>query len=127
MTRLRWMLAAFVTCAAWPALAADHLVAPLEADLRLEAAARTRATDRASLDRFLGSPAAQQGVRTLGQDPAALAQALDVLSDTELRDLAARAEALDLDPVAGLSADVNQLLIIFLIVAIVILVLQAVD
>jgi hypothetical protein len=52
---------------------------------------------------------------------------LAALSDTELRDLAARAQALEQDPVAGLSSDVNQLLIIFLIVAIVILVLQAVD
>jgi hypothetical protein len=56
-----------------------------------------------------------------------VSRALATLSDAELRDLAVRARALEQDPAAGLSSDVNQLLIIFLIVAIVILVLQAVD
>jgi hypothetical protein len=38
-----------------------------------------------------------------------------------------RAQALNADPVAGLDQDIRTLLVIFLIVAIVILVLQAVD
>jgi hypothetical protein len=56
-----------------------------------------------------------------------LQSGLAALSSTELRQLAERAAALRGDPAAGLSSDVNTLLIIFLVVAIVILVLQAVD
>lgn len=128
MTKLRRMLVlAVATCAALPALAADHLVTPGQSDARLLAAAAARQADLQSVERFLASPAAERGVRALGQSPGRISHALQALSDAELRDLAARADALDRDPVAGLSSDVNQLLIIFLIVAIVILVLQAVD
>ena len=49
------------------------------------------------------------------------------LSDAELAELAARAAALQSDPIAALDSDIVMLLKIFLIVAIVILVLQAVD
>jgi len=50
------------------------------------------------------------------------------LSDADLRDLATRAAALQADPVAGVSDnDIRWLLYIFLIVAIVILVIKAVD
>jgi hypothetical protein len=130
MTKLRWTLALSVLAAslvALPGQAADHLVVPAEIEARLAAAAQARHADLASVERFLQSPAAQRAARSLGQDPRDVSRSLQVLSDEELRDLAARAEALGQDPVAGLSSDVNQLLIIFLIVAIVILVLQAVD
>lgn len=128
MTKLRWFLAlAAVACAAVPVAAADHLMTQAQAEARLEAAAAERAADLATLGRLLASPAAERGVGALGQEPRSLRLALATLSDAELDDLASRAEALESDPVAGLSGDVNQLLIIFLIVAIVILVLQAVN
>lgn len=128
MSKLQKMLGlAVVTWLALPALAADHLVTPGQADARLRAAAQARQADLQGLERFLASPEAERGVRALGQSPNRVKHALRGLSNAELRDLAARAEALEQDPVAGLSSDVNQLLIIFLIVAIVILVLQAVD
>jgi len=128
MTKLACSVAmGFLACAAMPAWAAEHLVATGEIEARLAAADQGRQADLAGLERFLASPSAQHGARALGQDPRAVSRSLQALSDAELRDLAARAQALEQDPVAGLSSDVNQLLIIFLIVAIVILVLQAVD
>jgi hypothetical protein len=64
----------------------------------------------------------------VGADVDALRRAAPTLTDAELREVAARAAALDQDPVAGVSDhDIRWLLYIFLIVAIVILVIQAVD
>ena len=128
MTKLACRVAmGILACAAVPARAAEHLVATGEIEARLAAADQGRQADLAGLEHFLASPAAERGARALGQDSRAVSRSLQALSDAELRDLAARAQALEQDPVAGLSSDVNQLLIIFLIVAIVILVLQAVD
>ena len=62
----------------------------------------------------------------MGVDLPTLKGAAASLSGDELRDLAARASALGTDPAAGLSRDVDQLLVVFLIVAIVILVIKAV-
>ena len=70
---------------------------------------------------------AQAAAATVGADLDKLRMAVPTLGDDELRDLAARAAALDSDPAAGLDSDIRMLLLIFLVVAIVILVLQAVD
>ncbi len=114
-------------CLAFPAAAADHVVSLDGVSARLEAAAADRAQRLQDLDSWLAGPEVTRAAGALGQDSVALRRALPVLSDAELQDLARRAEALRVDPAAGLSSDVNQLLIIFLIVAIVILVLRAVD
>ena len=53
--------------------------------------------------------------------------AVDTLDDRDLADLATRARTLRLDPRAGIDKDIHDLLVLFLIIAIVILVLQAVD
>ncbi len=113
--------------AAVPAVAAEHLVTPADAQARIAAQAAGRRADLETLDAILERPELERAARSLGQEPQALGRGLRALSAAELRDLTARAHALDRDPVAGLSGDVNQLLIIFLIIAIVILVLQAVD
>lgn len=110
-----------------PASAEDHLVSPEAASARLAEAATLRERQLALLDRTLSSPAAAQAVAALGTDIGRVRAALPALSDAELKDLATRAAALDMDPVAGMDADIRTLLIIFLIVAIVILVLKAVD
>ena len=110
-----------------PAQAQQHVVAPEAAQARLADAAAQRAHQLAAVDAVLASPEAQAAASALGQDAQRLRAAVPALGDSELRDLAARAEALQADPVAGLDNDIRQLLIIFLIVAIVILVLQAVD
>ncbi len=128
MTKQRCTLVlAALLLATLPALAADHLVTPAEMQARLAARDAARQADLRALEVILARPEALRAAKDLGQEPRALGRGLRALSDAELSDLAARAEALGQDPVAGLSGDVNQLLIIFLIIAIVILVLQAVD
>jgi hypothetical protein len=109
------------------AMADDHVVSPAAAAQRLQEASAAREQGLATLDRALSAPEVARAAATVGADTAALRAALPTLSDAEIADLAQRAAVLDTDPVAGLDDDIRTLLIIFLIVAIVILVLQAVD
>jgi hypothetical protein len=121
-------LAIALTClAVRPCGAADHVLAPGEAQRAAAAAAGRRAFDLEAVSAVLATPEALATGRALGVDAERLASTAAALSDAELAELAARARALGTDPVAGLDPDVRQLLIIFLIVAIVILVFQAVD
>ncbi|MFI5183670.1 MAG: hypothetical protein ACHQNV_04670 [Vicinamibacteria bacterium] len=108
------------------AIAGDHLVPAEAAGAALRGAAAARQADLAALDRFLSTPEATRVASSLGVDPRQLRGASATLSDGELGDLATRAAALETDPAAGLSHDVDELLVIFLIVAIVILVIKAV-
>jgi hypothetical protein len=119
-------LAAILATAAGAA-AADHLVTGETVQQRLEEASAARTDDLAAVRGVLARPEAASAARILGADIEVLRAGAATLTDAELQDLAQRAQALQADPVAGLSSDVNTLLIIFLIVAIVILVLQAVD
>jgi methionine-rich copper-binding protein CopC len=114
----------FATGSTW---AHDHLVTTTDADARLREAALAQAEARASLGRVLASSDAERTAAGLGIDIRDVRAAAGTLSDAEARDLARRVDALRADPAAGLSSDVDHLLVIFLIVAIVILVLQAVD
>ena len=127
MTIPRFAFAMALLLLAGAASAQDHLVTPRGADERLQQAAAGRQDHLRALDSVLRSPQAAGAIEALGQDAGRLRVGVAALSDEELRDLAARAHALQTDPAAALSGDVNQLLIIFLIIAIVILVLQAVD
>src|SRR5262245_20567908 len=113
--------------AAGQARAQQHAVPAEAAQARLADAAAQRTHDLQAVDSLLASKEAAAAAHSLGQDVERLRAAVPALNDAELRDLAARAEALQTDPVAGLDDDIRTLLIIFLIVAIVILVLQAVD
>ncbi|HEY7508696.1 MAG TPA: hypothetical protein VIG50_00500 [Vicinamibacteria bacterium] len=119
------LVAALAT--AVPATASDHLVAPDTAQQRLREAAAARERDHALVAGALASPHAEAAAARAGVDLDRVRAAAATLSDDELRDLAARAAALQTDPVAALDHDIKTLLTIFLIVAIVILVLQAVD
>jgi hypothetical protein len=108
------------------AFADDHLVSPDAAASHLRVAALTRQADLVAVERVLSTPAARRASSALGVDIQQVRGAASGLTDRELRDLAVRASALDIDPAAGLSRDVDQLLVVFLIVAIVILVIKAV-
>lgn len=108
-----------------PAGAAEHLVAPADVRGALGDAGAQRARDLARLDAALRSPLAARAAALAGADLSTVRAALPSLSDDELRDLTARADALRSDPASGLSHDVEELLVIFLIVALVILVLKA--
>jgi hypothetical protein len=127
MNRLVAGLLAVVLSSAVPASASDHLVTGDEVQSALQAASQARLRDVARLERVLSAPEAAGAAAAAGTSVAELRGALSTLGEQELRDLAARAAALSSDPVAGLDPDVKQLLVIFLIVAIVILVFQAVD
>jgi hypothetical protein len=109
------------------ALAQDHVVGSAELSARLSAAETARQADRATVDRFLASPQARAAAAAVGADATRLRAGVATLADAELAELALRVDALQGEPVAGLDDDIKTLLIIFLIVAIVILVLQAVD
>src|SRR5574341_287910 len=127
---MRKSLASLLVVAAFasiPAFPQDHLVSTEAASARLAEAAALRQRQIGLLDRALSSSQAVSAASRLGADIGQVRAALPALSDAELQDLAQRAAALDADPVAGLDDDVRTLLIIFLIVAIVLLVLKAVD
>jgi hypothetical protein len=110
------------------ASAQNHLVTPQAAEARVAEAEAARQSDLALLDGVLSFPEAAAAARAVGADLDDVRRAAPTLSDAELRDLAARAAALQADPVAGVSdRDLRWLLYIFLLVAIVILVLKAVD
>lgn len=126
-TSIALLAVAFTVAASGQARAQQHAVPVEAAQARLADAAAQRAHDLAAVDSLLASPEAVAAAKSVGQDALRLRAAVPALNDAELRDLAARAEALQTDPVAGLDDDIRTLLIIFLIVAIVILVLQAVD
>lgn len=116
-----------VSLVAGQAVAEDHLVSREAARERVLDAAAQRTRSLATIDAALSTPRAAEAAAAVGADTAQLRAALPTLTDSEIADLATRAEALQSDPVAGLDDDIKTLLIIFLIVAIVILVLQAVD
>lgn len=107
--------------------AAGHLVSREAAQERLAEAAARRAGDQAVMAALLSTPEAVAATESLGVDIGVARGAVATLGDVELADLAARAQALQADPAAGLVGNVNDLLVVFLIVAIVILVLRAVD
>ena len=110
------------------AFAEDHLVTAQAAQARLAEAEAARQGDLATLDRVLSSPEAAAAAKAVGADLGDVRRAAPTLSDSELRDLAVRAAALEGDPVTGVSDhDLRWLLYVFLLVAIVILVLKAVD
>jgi hypothetical protein len=110
------------------AFAEDHLVTSQAAQVRLAEAEAARQSDLAVLAAALSTPEAAAAAKAVGADLGDVRRAAPTLSDSELRDLAVRAAALEGDPVAGVTDhDLRWLLYVFLLVAIVILVLKAVD
>ena len=103
------------------------MVGAQDLSARLAASESARQRNLATVDRFLASPEVSSAAASIDTDVARLRDGIGALGDAELADLASRVDALAIDPVAGLDQDIRTLLIIFLIVAIVILVLQAVD
>ena len=110
-----------------PAGAADHIAAPDAVQARLAEAAAQRTQDLASVDAVLATPLARETAASVGADLDRVRAAVPSLSDAELSDLAARAAALDADPVAGMDRTMRLLILIGLILVIIILVLAIVD
>jgi hypothetical protein len=84
--------------AAW---AEDHLVTVEAMQERLLAAPAARAQDLAVADAFVASAEGKAALATVGLDAATVRGSLATLGDEELRQIAARAAALQADPVAG--------------------------
>jgi hypothetical protein len=130
---MRKSLAALVVAmvalvAADRAFTEEHVVTAQAAQARLAEAEAGRQADLATLDRVLSSSEAAAAAKTVGADLGDLRRVAPTMSDSELRDLAVRAAALESDPVAGVTDhDLRWLLYVFLLVAIVILVIKAVD
>jgi hypothetical protein len=104
----------------------EHLVTPQKLQDALAARGARRQRDLAEVDRLLSSETANRLASQAGHDLGRLREALPVLQDAELHDLAMRASRLETDPTAGLTHDVEELLIIFLIVGLLIIIIKSV-
>ena len=105
--------------------AGDHLVPRSAVDARLAGAAQERARNLASLDETLTSPGVARAAATAGIDVGRVRKALPQLSDSELRELSVRAQALRVDPVAGYHEPAYSLLMVVVIAAFVLILLDA--
>jgi hypothetical protein len=79
----------------------NHLVGVEVAQARLHEAAHQRDVNLATLDAFVASREGSAAITLLGANADHVRSSLSSLSDRELHELAARAAALDSDPVAG--------------------------
>lgn len=116
-------LAALVVFAVPAVRAEEHLVSPQAAQQQLLDATAARAQNLAAVDAFVASPGASDALATLGVDAARVRGALSTLTDAELEEIAARAAALQGDPVAGAPFSSRQILWIVLIVVAVVVVI----
>jgi hypothetical protein len=108
--------------------ATDEHVAPASAvEARLAESAAQRTADLAAVDSVLATPLAREAASSVGADIERLRAGVPALSDAELRDLAARASALQADPVAGMDRQMRMLIMIGLILVIIILLLAILD
>jgi hypothetical protein len=111
-----------------PVMSEDsHLVPPEQMRSALAERGDARQRNLDTLRTLLERPEAARAASALGADLDQARRALPALSDEEARDLAARAEALDVDPAAGLLGSVIDLLLIVVLVLLVILLLREVD
>ena len=83
------------------AATADHIISAPALHRAVRDAARVRQANLAKVDKFLASEPAQQAMRGLKLDSAQVGRAAAVLSDAELSRLAAQAEKMPADVVAG--------------------------
>jgi|SRR5579862_3253557 len=119
------MLVLFGLAVGGSTFADDHVVTPEKYQGQVATQGARRAADLATVRNVLGSEAVARVATKSGIDLARVKGGLPALSDGELHDVAVRAAALKVDPASGMESDVEDLLIIFLLVAMVILVVRA--
>ncbi|MFP5208099.1 MAG: PA2779 family protein [Acidobacteriota bacterium] len=107
------------------AQAADHLVSPSELQQATVNASQSRQQDMDTLKNFLSSAQAQKALESAHINQQQVNKAVAGLSDTELAQLAARANKAQSDFAAG-SIDNRDLLIILVCIAALILIIVAV-
>ena len=118
--------AAILSLPAGHAAAGDHIVTPDAVQARLSEAATQRAQNVATVQEVLSTSIAAQAAASVGADLDRVRAGVGTLSDTELRDLAARASVLQGDPVAGAMDRNMRLLIMVALILVVILLILAV-
>ena len=103
-----------------PGSAQDHLVTSEDLQARFAAVAAERAENLRTVEAALSSPAAAEAAALVHADLGRVRAGVSSLTDEELRDVAARAKLLTIDPVAGANA---VLLVLAVIGAAVLLIL----
>ncbi len=87
-----------------PGSAQDHLVTSEDLQARFAAVAAERAENLRTVEAALSSPAAAEAAALVHADLGRVRAGVSSLTDEELRDVAARAKLLTVDPVAGANA-----------------------
>ncbi len=87
-----------------PGSAQDHLVTSEDLQARFAAVAAERAENLRTVEAALSSPAAAEAAALVHADLGRVRAGVSSLTDEELRDVAARAKLLTIDPVAGANA-----------------------
>ena len=123
--RLASMMALCLLAGAPARAADDHLVSRDAMGQALRAKEDVVQRDLATLDGILASEKAAAAAQKAGLTPGDLRAGVRTLSPAEIHDLAERASRLQTDPRSGLTHDVEELLIIFLIVGLVIIIIKS--
>ena len=84
-----------------PQTAADHIVSVGDLHQAIRAAALSRQSNLAKLEKFLSTEPAKKVLTAVKLDSAQVTQAISTLSDEELSRLAAQSESIQHDVVAG--------------------------
>src|SRR6266481_4787080 len=84
-----------------PQTAADHIVSVGDLHQSIRAAALSRQSNLAKLEKFLSTEPAKKVLTAVKLDSAQVTQAISALSDEELSRLAAQSESIQNDVVAG--------------------------
>jgi len=108
-----------------PSLRAQHVVRPADIHKELVKATERRTQNREKVQELFSSKEAQNALKGAGMDPGRVRNAVAMLNDAELAQLAARSDKLREDFAAGAFSN-RELLIIIVVVAVIILVLVAV-
>ena len=107
------------------AQAAEHVVSSVELEKAAVDASRIRQQNLDTLTEFFSSERAQRALKAAHTDPERVKKAVASLSDTELAQLASRAQKAQADFAAGHLSD-RDLIIILVVIAALILIIVAV-
>jgi len=107
------------------AQAAEHVVSPSDLQSQLVTASQTRQHNLETVRQFLSSDRAQKALRSAHMNPEQVKTSVASLSDSELANLASRAQKAQSDFAAGVLGD-RDLIIVILLIAALILIIVAV-
>jgi len=108
-----------------PQLRAQQVISPADIHKELVNATERRAQNREKVQELFSSKDAQKALKGAGIDPGRVRNAVAMLNDAELAQLAARSDKLREDFAAGAFTN-RELLIIIVVIAVIILIIVAV-